>query len=80
MFTKCTLLQHATRDSYTAQQIRSERDGDEIAPYSWHRGWCCLLQVREEYELMMKKNRNITISGQDVYITHRSQVVLASYL
>lgn len=31
-------------------------------------------EVREEYELLMKQNRNSTISGQDIYITHRCQV------
>lgn len=31
-------------------------------------------QVREEYELLMKQNRNSTISALDIYITHRCQV------
>lgn len=31
-------------------------------------------QAREDYELLMKQNRNSTISGQDIYITHRCQV------
>eukprot|EP00752_Nemacystus_decipiens_P010548 g9393.t1 len=34
--------------------------------------------VREEYELLMKQNRNSTISGQDIYITHRCQALLES--
>lgn len=32
------------------------------------------MQAREDYELLMKQNRNSTISGQDIYITHRCQV------
>eukprot|EP00903_Cladosiphon_okamuranus_P009352 g8918.t1 len=43
--------------------------------------WRLLLKhtaVREEYELLMKKNRNSTISGQDIYITHRCQALLES--
>lgn len=39
---------------------------------------CCVAvletKVREEYELLMKQNRNSTISGKDIYITHRCQV------
>lgn len=31
-------------------------------------------KIREEYKLLMKQNRNIAISGQDIYITHRCQV------
>ncbi|CAM9546561.1 unnamed protein product, partial [Hapterophycus canaliculatus] len=43
--------------------------------------WRLLLKhtaVREEYELLMKQNRNSTISGQDIYITHRCQALLES--
>ncbi|CAM9529349.1 unnamed protein product, partial [Ectocarpus sp. 12 AP-2014] len=38
--------------------------------------WRLLLKhtaAREEYELLVRQNRNSTISGQDIYITHRCQ-------
>lgn len=31
------------------------------------------MKAREEYELLVRQNRNSTISGQDIYITHRCQ-------
>ena len=38
--------------------------------------WRVRMQAREDYEQLMKQNRNSTISGQDIYITHRCQVPL----